>query len=113
MQSEGYYQLQEERIFDDQIYGMRGLITFLETYTQNTSIPENEVVTLGVQTGIFYDGGPNDGQPINPHMDMVDTENSYEGIDLGKLKWWKEGETIQIAWHITDTAFAQFPLWAI
>ena len=113
VQSQGYYLLQEEQIFTVEIYAMRGLITFLESYTQENDVPENQVVTLGIQTGVKYEGGPMDGQPMNPHVDMLATDNSYEGIDLGQLRWWKEEEGIHIAWHITDITFAEFPYWLI
>ncbi len=113
VQSQGYYLLQEEQIFTVEIYAMRGLITFLESYTQENDVPENQVVSLGIQTGVKYEGGPMDGQPMNPHVDMLATDNSYEGIDLGQLRWWHAGEGIHVAWHITDTTFADFPYWLI
>jgi hypothetical protein len=113
VQSQGYYLLQEEQIFTVEIYAMRGLITFLETYTLENDVPEDQVVTLGIQTGVKYEGGPMDGQSMNPHVDMLSTDNSYEGIDLGQLRWWQVGEGIHVAWHITDTTFADFPYWLI
>ncbi|MBN2717155.1 MAG: hypothetical protein JXX14_14985, partial [Deltaproteobacteria bacterium] len=113
VQSEGYFQMQPERLFTVEIYAMRGLLTYLETFTQTNGVPENEVVELGIHTGIYYEGGPSDGQPMNPHLDMLNTDASYEGIDLGKLRWWKEGDVTHIAWHITDSSFADFPYWLI
>ncbi|MBN2344346.1 MAG: hypothetical protein JXX29_15085 [Deltaproteobacteria bacterium] len=111
VQSEGFYQLQEDRVFTSDIYLIRGLLTYLEQYTQANDVPEDTVVELGVQTDVTYEGGPDDGQVMNPHL--YDLNSPHEGVDLGRLRWWSGGDGITVLWHLSDEFFADFPYWHV
>lgn len=110
VRSEAFYQIQEERVFTVEIYQIRGLLALMEKIAAEESPPAEQVIELGVRTDLVYAGGPADGEPINPHL--ADLE-PYEGVDCGTFKWWLEGDTLRVYWHITDPYFTVYPYWVI
>lgn len=110
VRSEAVYQIQEERVFPSEIYDIRGLLALIEKIAAEESPPPEAIVPIGIRTDLFRVGGPSDGEPISPHL--ADPE-PYEGVDCGWFKWWLEGDTLKLYWHVIDPYFGSYPYWVI